>query len=380
MKNQVDIDKITDGMILAQDILDKNGHLLIPNGTVLTKDIIEKVRNVSSKKSLLVEFKDKKIGVVVEKVNKRLVELNSGQIQIADVKKRLEVKKKMREMEQAIENTFASLNLNENDENAKTEIEKTVEDIKKNLDVNIELLEEITEIKEVDAYLYIHSLNVAILSHLIGKWLKLPEEDLEILVRAGLLHDIGKLKIDPNVLNKPGKLSAAEFEEMKKHSSHSYNMLKKSGYTNQEFLKAVIFHHEKQDGSGYPLGLKDDQIPIHARIIAVADIFDAMTSERVYKKRVSPFKVLEMFQNQNFGKLDLHITMVFVKRFSEYYLGASVILSNGEVGRIVSLNHYEINKPLVETKDGEFLDISKNRTLEIIDFVSCPKEGGEHNE
>lgn len=105
-----------------------------------------------------------------------------------------------------------------------------------------------------------------------------------------------------------------------------------------------------------------------------------MTSERVYKKRVSPFKVLEMFQNQNFGKLDLHITMMFVKRFSEYYLGASVVLSNGEVGKIVSLNHYEINKPLVKTEDGAFLDISKNRTLEIIDFVSCPEKGGEHNE
>ena len=286
----------------------------------------------------------------------------------------------MREMEQAIENTFASLNVNENDENAKKEIEKTIEDIKKNLDVNIELLEEITEIKDVDAYLYIHSLNVAILSHLIGRWLKLSEEDLEILVRAGLLHDIGKLKIDPNVLNKPGKLSDAEFEEMKKHSTYSYNMLKKSGYDNEKFLKAVIFHHEKEDGSGYPLGLKDEQIPIHARIIAVADIFDAMTSERVYKKRVSPFKVLEMFQNQNFGKLDLRITMMFVKRFSEYYLGASVILSNGETGKIVSLNHYEINKPLIKTEDGAFLDISKNRTLEIMDFVSCPEEGGEHNE
>lgn len=119
LKSQIDIYKLEAGMVIAQNVLDKNGHLMVQNGTILTENIIERVRNVSNKRSLLVEFEDTKIGVVVEKVNKRLVELNSGQVQIADVKKRLEVKKKMREMEQAIENTFASLNLNENDENAK---------------------------------------------------------------------------------------------------------------------------------------------------------------------------------------------------------------------------------------------------------------------
>lgn len=380
IKSNIDIENVVEGMILAQDLLDDKGRLLIPQDTVLTEDIIKRIKEQTSRKRLVIAYRDKKIGVIVEKVNKRLVELHSGQISLTDLKRRLEVKKKMREMEKTIENTFASLNINESDETAKKEIEKTVEDIKKNLDVNIELLEEITEIKEIDTYLYTHSLNVAILASLIGRWMSLPEKDLDLLVRAGLLHDIGKLKIDPSVLNKPGKLSDAEFEEMKKHSSHSYSMLKQSGYGSEDFLKAVIFHHEKQDGSGYPLGLKDEQIPVHARIIAVADIFDAMTSERVYKKRVSPFKVLEMFQNQTFGKLDLPITMLFVKRFSEYYLGATVVLSNGEIGKIVSLNHYEINKPLLKLEKGDFVDISKKRDLEILDFVKYPEEGGNEHE
>jgi len=370
MKKLVKIERISRGMALAQDVLDRDGKLLIGTSTFLTNELLYKIKTLTSYNSLLIYFPDTKIDVIVETESHKRVKLHSNQIQISDVQKKLEIKQKLKEVEDTIEKSFHSLSINENDTKAKEEIEFAVEDIKKNISASMELLEEITEIRNVDEYLYNHSLNVAILSHLIGKWLKLPEEDLEILIKAGLLHDIGKLKIDPLVLNKPGRLNDAEFEIMKKHSSHSYKMLKKAGYDNNNILKAVIFHHEKEDGSGYPLGISGKQIPIHARILSVADIFDAMTSERVYKKRISPFKVLEMFQNQTFGKLDLAITMIFVKKFSEYYIGSHVTLSNGEKAKIVSLNHYEINKPLLALDDGNFIDISKIRNLEIIDFVS----------
>lgn len=370
MKKLVKIDRITRGMSLAQDILDRDGKLLIGSSSFLSDELIYKIKTLTSYNSLLIHFPNTKIDVIVETEAKKRIKLHSNQIQIADVQKKLEIKKKLKEVEVTIEKSFHSLSLNENDTKAKEDIDFAVEDIKKNISANMELLEEITEIRNVDEYLYNHSLNVAILANLIGKWLELPEQDLEILIKAGLLHDIGKLHIDPLVLNKPGKLNDKEFEVMKKHSSYSYKILKKAGYKNEKILKAVIFHHEKEDGSGYPLGISGKQIPIHARILSVADIFDAMTSERVYKKRVSPFKVLEMFQNQTFGKLDLSITMIFVKKFSEYYIGSHVTLSNGEKAKIVSLNHYEINKPLLALNDGNFIDISKIRNLEIIDFVS----------
>lgn len=370
MKKLLDIEQVKEGMKLAQDILEENHRILVPRDTILTDKLIESIKNITKKSQVLVFLEDAKIGIVVENVNKRLLELNSGQITIKDMKKRLEVKKKLRDMEESIEKTFKNLSINGVDSQAQKEINDTVENIKQNIDINIELLEEITDIKNVDTYLYAHSLNVSILANLIGRWLKLPKNDLDILIKAGLLHDIGKLKVNPDVLNKPGKLTDEEFEEMKKHALHSYNMLKKSSYNDDRTLKAVVFHHEKEDGSGYPTGIKGENIPIHARILAIADIFDAMTSERVYKKRVSPFKVLEMFQNQNFGKLDMNITMLFVKKFSEYYLGSEVMLSNGETAKIVSLNYYEINKPLLKLNCGSFLDISKNRNVEILDFIN----------
>lgn len=271
-------------------------------------------------------------------------------------------------MHDSIKKSFDELSRNNTSEEVKKELEKTVEEIKNSLSVNVELLNEILDVKEVDEYLYNHSLNVAVISNLIGKWMNLPQEDLDTLVLAGLVHDIGKLKVDPLVLNKPGKLTDEEFLEMKKHPAYSHKMLVEMGYTDQKMLKAVTLHHEKVDGSGYPLGITGDKLPIHAKILAIADIFDAMTSNRVYKERVSPFKVLEMFQNQTFGKLDYSIIMTFIKKFTEYYVGSEVQLSNGEKAKIVSLNTYELTKPLLITDAGKFIDISKSRNIQILDF------------
>lgn len=371
----IPLDRVCDGMVLAEDVLDKNGRLLVSRDSMVSKAIVDKLRQFSNKREIYIKVEKNNIEIktVVELENGEKIELDSQEIMFDYSEERLEIKEKFQDMHDSIKKSFSEMNKNNNSVEIKRDIEKTVEDIQNNLTVNTELLNEILDIKEVDEYLYNHSLNVAVISNLIGKWLGLKEEDLNILILAGLVHDIGKMKVDQSVLNKPGKLTDGEFFEMKKHPAYSHKMLVEIGYTNNKILKAVTLHHEKEDGSGYPLGIQGDRIPIHAKILAIADIFDAMTSNRVYKKRVSPFKVLEMFQNQTFGKLDYKIIMTFIKKFSEYYVGSEVILSNNEKARIVSLNTFELTKPLLITATGEFIDISKNRNIQIIDFDT--KEG-----
>ncbi len=370
VKKSIDLSNVIEGMKLAEDVFDKQGHLLLAKKTELTFDMINRIKTVNSSEELLIYVEKSEIELLVEKDNGEQVQLNSLDVKIEVSENQKKLRKQIATMEETLIKTFDNLMVNANDKNAKKEIDKTVEDIKNNININVDLLNEIVGIKDVDDYLYTHSLNVAMIANLIGKWLKLPSEDLEILIMGGMLHDIGKLKVNQNILNKPGRLTVEEFEEIKKHPVYSHNLLKEAGYEDSKLLKAVTFHHEKQDGSGYPLGLKGEKIPVHARILAVADIFDAMTSNRVYKKRVSPFKVLEMFQNQTFGKLDASITMLFVKKFSEYYVGAHVELNNGEKGTIVNLNHYEVTKPLLRLDSGKFVDISKDRKLEIVDLVN----------
>ena len=370
INSPIPFDELIEGMVFGDDVIDKEGRLLVSKNTVLTREILERLKKFSSRKffSMKVLLSELNIKTVVKLENGSVQEVASSQIKMEHTKERLVIKEKFEEMHKSIKQSFDELSRNNTSPKVKKELDNTVEEIKNNLSVNIALLNEILDVKATDEYLYNHSLNVAVVSNLIGRWIGLEQKDLDILILAGLVHDIGKLRVDPAILNKPGKLTDEEFAEMKKHPEYSYQMLMEMGYKDNAILKAVTFHHEKEDGSGYPLKISGDKITIHAKILAIADIFDAMTSNRVYKARVSPFKVLEMFQNQNFGKLDYKIIMVFIKRFTENYVGSEVILSNNQRAKIVSLNAYEITKPLLVTSEGKFIDISREREVQILDF------------
>lgn len=370
MNSSISLETLSEGMVLAEDVIDKTGRLLYAKDSIITNSVIANLKKFSARKDINIKMEKPHIDIktVVELENGEKLELSSTELSLEYSKERFIIKEKFEEMHKSVKKSFDELSRNNTGQEIKRELEKTVEEIKSQLSINVELLNEILDVKEVDEYLYNHSLNVAVISNLIGKWLGLGEEDLEILILSGLIHDIGKLKVNQAVLNKPGRLTESEFIEMKKHPSYSHKMLIDMGYKDNKILKAVTFHHEKEDGTGYPLGLSGNEIPIHAKILAIADIFDAMTSNRVYKERVSPFKVLEMFQNQTFGKLDYNIVMTFIKRFSEYYVGSEVILSNNQKAKIIYLNSFEITKPLLVTTDGTFIDISKNRSIQIIDF------------
>lgn len=366
----IPFDELIEGMVFGDDVIDKEGRLIVSKNTILTKEILERLKKFSSRKVFSIKTFSSQVSIktVVKLENGLIQEVSSSQIKMEHTKERLIIKAKFDLINKSIKQSFDELSRNNTSPKVKKELEKTVEEIKNSLSVNIELLNEILDVKATDEYLYNHSLNVAVVSNLIGKWLGLKQKDLDILILAGLVHDIGKLKVNPAVLNKPGKLTDEEFAEMKKHPEYSYQMLVEMGYKDTDILKAVTFHHEKEDGTGYPLKISGDKITIHAKILAIADIFDAMTSNRVYKARVSPFKVLEMFQNQNFGKLDYKIVMIFIKRFTENYVGSEVILSNNQRAKIVSLNTFEMTKPLLVTSDGKFIDISREREVQILDF------------
>lgn len=372
----VPLERVFEGMVLGEDVLDKEGRLLVSKDSMISNVIINKLRKFSSAREVYVKVAKNTLDIktIVELENGEKIEVSSKDLKLEYSKERYIIKEKFEEMHTSIKKSFDELSRNNTNDEVKKELEKTVEQIKNSLSVNVELLNEILDVKEVDEYLYNHSLNVAVIANLIGRWVGLNKEDLDILVLAGLVHDIGKLRVNQQVLQKPGKLTDEEFLEMKKHPAYSHKMLVEMGYTNNKMLKAVTLHHEKVDGTGYPLGINGERIPIHAKILAVADIFDAMTSNRVYKERVSPFKVLEMFQNQTFGKLDYNIVITFIKKFTEYYVGSEVILSNNEKAKIVSLNTYELTKPLLITEDGKFIDISKNRTIQILDFQHKTQE------
>lgn len=235
-------------------------------------------------------------------------------------------------------------------------------------DENREIIDCITQIRKVDDYTYYHCVNVSLLAMLIGKWLKLSSDDIYMLVQAGLLHDIGKSLIPPELLSKPGKLSDDEFDMVKMHAEYGYYLVRHMDGIDKRVAEAVYYHHEREDGSGYPKGLPGEQISQFAKILAVADTFDAMTANRTYKLKQSPFYVFEMMQNGCFGYLDPVILDTFLSNISHYYIGYKVKLSDGRIAEVVYINRQQYGRPVLKV-DDTYLDMAVAKNVHIEEIL-----------
>lgn len=238
----------------------------------------------------------------------------------------------------------------------------------KHLDDDANIISFLNSIKDKHPYMYSHPVNVALVSFVIGKWLNLDNEKLENLVCTGLLHDIGKAKIKDSLLNKAETLTIEEIERLKTHPVIGYRIIDSVKLFDPEVLRGVLFHHERMDGTGYPLGLKGEQINLFSRIIAIADTFDAITATKTYRKKESPLKAIEEIQAHSLNNLDQYISQIFVNKIIEFYNGREIKLSNEQVGSIVYINPIDITKPLVRC-DEVYHDLAVERDIEIVEIL-----------
>ena len=205
---------------------------------------------------------------------------------------------------------------------------------------------------------YAHCLNVALISRMIGRWLKLERHDLDVLTAAGLIHDIGKLCIPEEVLNKPGALTDEEFALIRQHPKLGYDVLKNQHSLDPRIKKAALMHHERSDGSGYPSGVTEDFIDNYAMIVAIADVYDAMTAARAYRAPLCPFEVISNFEKDGFQKYNTRYILTFLKQMATTYQSNRVILSDGRSGKIVMLNQNCLSRPIIQFDDNSCLDLS----------------------
>lgn len=230
------------------------------------------------------------------------------------------------------------------------------------------IIECMNEVRNTDEYIYTHSINVSIYSLLIAKWLDLTELDTRNVVMTGLLHDIGKLRIPVKFLNKKGPLLPEEYEQIKEHADIGYHLAKEIPHLTEEIQEGILMHHEREDGKGYPLGIKGNDINIYAKIISIADVYDALTSERIYKKRITPFETFNELTRMGFGYFDTEILMTFLSNISRYYIGSKVKMNNGESGKVIFIAPQSISMPIVHVKD-RYIDLSQERQYKIIEML-----------
>ncbi|MNN31884.1 Cyclic di-GMP phosphodiesterase response regulator RpfG [compost metagenome] len=245
------------------------------------------------------------------------------------------------------------------------EILPAIQDVSKHPDI-FELFE---IVRAKDDYTYQHNIGVGVLSTLIGRWMNLEASELSELSLAAALHDVGKVKIPSEILNKPGKLTDVEYELIKKHTVYGYELLKETSGSTPTVANVALQHHERDDGGGYPLGLKKNDIDLFSSIVAVADIFHAMSSQRPYHEPLSFHEIITQMEHGRFGKLNPYIVSLFIENIMQRTVGQQVILTDGRKGEVVLLNPHRINTPLIMIGE-QFVDLSKEEGLRIREIIS----------
>ena len=208
-----------------------------------------------------------------------------------------------------------------------------------------------------------HSQNVGLIAATIAKWLNFSEDDIKQVTIAGLLHDIGKLQIPKEILLKTDRLSPNEYAIMKDHVKLGYAILKDQPIDNR-IKEACLLHHERCDGSGYPFNLANSKIPPFAKIVAIADVYDAMTASRSYRGALCPFDVIQMFDQDGLSKYDPHYIMTFLNHITDTYLHNNVRLNDGRIGEIIMINQMCLYRPVVRI-GSEFVDLLTTPELKI---------------
>ncbi|MBQ7677464.1 MAG: HD-GYP domain-containing protein [Lachnospiraceae bacterium] len=230
---------------------------------------------------------------------------------------------------------------------------------------SMQLFDMLHNMRSLDDTVYAHNINVALVARALGKWLKWPKERLNTLTVAGLLHDIGKTQIPEEVLNKTGSLTDEEFNMIREHPKLGHKLLKTVPHIEPAILYAAMQHHERFDGSGYPRGLPGDEIDDYAAVIAIADVYDAMTATRTYRAPMSAFQVIAAFEHDGYNKYKPQYILTFLSHIAEAYLNNRVILSDGSSATVAYINHNKLSRPMVKKDDGTIIDLSRVGGLEI---------------
>ena len=350
------------GMVLSRDVVHSDGHLIAPTGTKIDIDLMSKI---SSYHILEISVTDAPVAEEPP-VHENEPDDESGKIMYFE---KIRESKDFKVFQNDYNDTVNTLKSNLTDivEGKKPLqpdelLENSMLIMAKNTN-NLRMFDMLHSLRHHGDMTYAHCVNVALIASILGQWLHYSEEDVKALTLAGLLHDIGKISIDEAVLNKPGKLTPEEFEIIKGHAKAGYQCIKETDI-HVRIKEACLLHHEKCDGSGYPFGLKSSQIPPMAKIVTIADIYDAMTANRVYRGAVCPFDVVRIMEQDCFSKLDPTFALPFLRNVVSSYIHTNVKLSDGRVGEVILLNDRDLSRPTVKC-GSSFIDLSKTPDLTI---------------
>lgn len=334
-------EELKSGTIIGKDIYSDAGQLIIPANTIVNRNVIDKL-NTFRVDDVFIKTAPKRQPFSVQET-KEFKNFKTSYLQAHD----------------KLNNSFNRL-VTENEQ------QKDIDDIIK---TGIQIFEDNKDktclvymlhcMNDYSDVTFMHSVNVGLIASLLGKWLGWSDDDQHTLMLCGLFHDIGKLKIPTQIIDKPGKLDDEEYDIMKSHTMQGYSLIRKFNL-NEHVKKSALMHHERVDGTGYPLHIKGDEIDRFAQIISIADVYDAMTADRSYRKGICPFDVIDIFESEYLSKFNTGYLLTFLSHITNTYMNTAVQLSNGDKAEIIMINKNRSARPVVVTANGRSIDLSKN--------------------
>jgi len=350
----ISIENAMPEMIIARDVsISEDDHLaIVYENTKLTGPMIERLKSYGIKRVTVFEEGETNNVPAREDTKKEEVFIDKP----API---IEEKLKSEAIEN-IEELFNIAKFGEQAHKSSMQVVKHIDSVVRQLISSVNgdknAFVNIADLKSYDEYTYHHSLSVAVLSIAIGEKIGIKGRKLEALGKASIMHDIGKTAVPIEIINKPSKLTEGEFEIIKKHSLEGFNYLSNNSIGSQEMWQEVLLHHEKVDGTGYPLGIKGDKIPLVSRIISIADVYDALTSNRPYRQPMQPAEALEYIMANTGTHFDYDLVKLFIDSLELYPVGSIVELSNNKAA-VVKSNEYAM-RPVVQMLDtGKTLDL-----------------------
>jgi len=348
---KVTLDELAPGMKLARDVILDDGRFLLLKGFTIKNRYLDKIRMYN----IPYVYVEDEIGKV-EYFSEEAVYTETFQT----------IKSVMDTVR-----TGGDVNL--------PAIKKTVDTIVQKILNDDNIFMKLTGIRDIDNYTYLHSVDVCIYSVIAGKSLNMSIDEINELALGAILHDIGKCKIPLNILNKPGRLTADEFNIIKNHTRYGYDIAVKTPGVTEKVARIALLRHEHWDGSGYPMGISGEDIDYMARIVAVADVYDALTANRVYRKRYMPHEAAEYIMANSASYFDYEILKVFLDNIAIYPADIIVMLNTGEIARVVEARGKASLRPkvvVITRKEGPpvlepyEIDLMENPTVFIVDILS----------
>lgn len=340
----IPISELKPGMITSMDIKIQ-GKVLLAKGIVITHPLIEKLKNVYviNRVEVFLENDSDKVLVVKKKTVKELEKtFNEFSSNILD-----------------IFNDLSSFNTPDLDE-----LRRFSKRIQEELKYTGTVIKNIISYGSRQDTLYRHSINVTAISLILGKWLDLNCMQMNSLIYSAILHDFGKTQMSKDILDSEGNLSPEDYETFKTHPVIGYHIIKQIPHMDPSIVKTVLMHHERADGSGYPLQAKEDKIPMYAKIIAIADTFDNVNSNRYSKEFRGPFDALKVIKDESLTKLDCNYSNIFLNHMVNYYIGEDAVLNDGRLCRVIQLQMNDLGRPLLLDGNG-FIDLKQEKNLYV---------------